>query len=180
MTADEVRDWAATGAVTGLAPTTEADLGDGTFPGAAFVAAGGRFGVGSDSNTAIDPFAELRQLEWSQRLALGRRNVLAGGGASVGTTLWAAAARDGARACGRATGVIAAGRRADLVVLDADDPALVGVPVDDVLDAAIFGPCRRPVRDVLAGGRFIVREGRHASEAVLARFRDALARMAAA
>ena len=181
MTAAELRAAAATGAVTGLAPTTEADLGDGTFPGAAFVAAGGRFGVGSDSNTSIDPFAELRQLEWSQRLALGRRNVLAGGGASVGTTLWAAAARDGARACGRATGVIAAGRRADLVVLDADEPALAGVPVDDVLDAAIFGPCRRPVRDVLAGGRFIVREGRHASEeTVLARFRGALARMAAA
>ena len=134
--------------------------------------------MGSDSNTVIDPFAELRQLEWSQRLQLGRRNVLAGGGASVGTTLWAAAARGGARACGRATGVIAAGHRADLVVLDPDDPALAGVAAEDVLDAAIFGPCRRPVRDVLVGGRLVVCEGRHPrQEAVLARFRDALARM---
>jgi formimidoylglutamate deiminase len=181
VTADEVRDLAATGAAVGLAPTTEADLGDGTFPGESFVAAGGRFGVGSDSNVAIDPFAELRQLEWSQRLQLGRRNVLADGGASVGTALWAAAARGGARACGRATGVIAAGHRADLVVLDPDDPALAGVAADDVLDAAIFGPCRRPVRDVLVGGRFVVREGRHPrQEAVLARFRDALARMMSA
>ena len=178
MTAIEVQGLAATGAVAGLAPTTEADLGDGTFPGEEFIRAGGRFGIGSDSNTSIDPFAELRQLEWSQRLRLRRRNVLAEGGASVGSALWAAAARDGGRACGRATGAIATGLRADLVVLDADEPALTGLPVEQVLDAAIFGPCRRPVRDVLVGGRFVVREGRHPQEdAVLARFRHALARM---
>jgi len=173
-----VQGLAATGAVAGLAPTTEADLGDGTFPGEEFIRARGRFGIGSDSNTSIDPFAELRQLEWSQRLRLRRRNVLAEGGASVGSALWAAAARDGGRACGRATGAIATGLRADLVVLDADEPALTGLPVEQVLDAAIFGPCRRPVRDVLVGGRFVVREGRHPQQdAVLARFRHALARM---
>jgi len=181
MTTIEVQGLAGTGAVAGLAPTTEADLGDGTFPGEEFIRAGGRFGIGSDSNTVIDPFAELRQLEWSQRLRLRRRNVLAEAGASVGTALWAAAARDGGRACGRATGAIATGLRADLVVLDADEPALAGLPAGEVLDAAIFGPCRRPVRDVLVGGRFVVREGRHPQQdAVLARFRLALARMTTA
>ena len=65
------------GAIAGLAPTTEADLGDGTFPARAFLDAGGAFGIGSDSNTIVDPFAELRQLEWSQRLAVLERNVLA-------------------------------------------------------------------------------------------------------
>jgi formimidoylglutamate deiminase len=177
MTTEEIRGLAASGAVAGLAPTTEADLGDGTFAGDEFTRSGGRFGIGSDSNTVIDPFAELRQLEWSQRLRLQRRNVLAEGGASVGTALWLAAARDGARACGRATGSIAAGLRADLVVLDADEPALAGLAPEQLLDAAIFGPCRRPVRDLLVGGRFVVREGRHPQEdAVLARFRAALAR----
>ena len=80
MTEKEIVALAGSGAIAGLAPTTEADLGDGTFPGAAYQAAGGRFGVGSDSNTIIDPFAELRQLEWSQRTRLRRRNVLGGGG----------------------------------------------------------------------------------------------------
>jgi formiminoglutamate deiminase len=77
MTEREVAGLAQSGAVAGLAPTTEADLGDGTFPAEAYAAAAGRFGVGSDSNTVIDPFAELRQLEWSQRMRFRRRNVLA-------------------------------------------------------------------------------------------------------
>ena len=180
MTAKEVSDLAASDAVVGLAPCTEADLGDGTFAGEAFLRAGGRFGVGSDSNVTIDPFAELRQLEWSQRLALGRRNVLAHGDAApLGETLWRKAAQGGAQALGIASGRIAPGMRADLVVLDSDDPALAEQPLSSLLDAAIFGPCRRAVRDVVSGGRFVVREGRHAREHdVLRRFRAALSRHA--
>lgn len=170
---------AASGAVAGLAPTTEADLGDGTFPGEAFLAAGGRIAVASDSNTQISPFLELRQLEWSQRLAARRRNVLpATTGTTLGTSLWTAAARGGGQASGQPAGAIAVGMRADLVVLDLRDPSLADQSCDDVLDAAIFGPSRHPVRDVMVGGRFIVRDGHHADEdAVLARYRAALARI---
>ena len=180
MTEREIAALAASGAVAGLAPTTEADLGDGTFPGLAYVNAGGRFAVGSDSNTQISPFAELRQLEWSQRMRARRRNVLpAAAGATIGTSLWAAAARGGAQALAQPVVAIAVGRRADLVVLDARDPALAEQARDDVLDAAIFGPCRNPIRDVLARGRFVVRDGRHVAEdAVFARYRAALARLA--
>ena len=127
--------------------------------------AGGRFGIGTDSNTMIDPFAEVRQLEWSQRLRMRRRNVLADGSQTpVGQTLWRAAARGGAQALAQPTGVIAPGMRADLVVLDGDDPALAEQPIEHVLDAAIFGPCRRPGARLMSGGRWIVREGRHARE----------------
>ena len=182
MTEKEVAGLAATGAVAGLAPTTEADLGDGTFPGHAFLAAGGRFGVGSDSNTIIDPFAELRQLEWSQRIRARRRNVLAANGdCTIGTQLWADASRGGAQALAQPVGVLEVGRRADLVVLNPADPALAGQVADDVLDAAMFGPSRAPVRDVMAGGRWIVRDGHHVAEAeVFARYRAALARIDAA
>jgi formimidoylglutamate deiminase len=180
MTEREVAGLAQSGAVAGLAPCTESDLGDGIFEGEAYLRAGGRFGVGSDSNTTIDPFAELRQLEWSQRLALRRRNVLVGASdAPVGESLWRAAARGGAQALGLATGRIATGMRADLIVLDSDDPALAEQPLANMLDAAIFGPCRRPVRDLICGGRFIVRDGRHPREHdVLRRFRAALGRIA--
>ena len=179
MTEKEVAALAASGAVAGLAPTTEADLGDGTFPGHAYLAAGGRFGVGSDSNTIIDPFAELRQFEWSQRMRMRRRNVLGSPGEqSIGTTLWANAARGGAQAAGQPVGALEAGLRADLVVLNAADPALAGQVADDVLDAAIFGPSRNPVRDVMAGGKWIVRDGHHVAEEVtFARYRAALARI---
>ena len=175
----EVAALAASGAVAGLAPSTEADLGDGTFAAEAYQRAGGRFGVGSDSNTAIDPFAELRQLEWSQRLRMRRRNVLVGDdSAPVGETLWRAALRGGAQALAQPTGRLAAGMWADFIVLDMDDPALAGQPVERVLNAAIFGPCRRPVRDLASRGRFVVRDGHHAREQdVLRRYRGALARI---
>jgi formimidoylglutamate deiminase len=179
MTEKEVAGLAASGAVAGLAPTTEADLGDGTFPGHAFLAAGGRFGIGSDSNTIVDPFAELRQLEWSQRMRARRRNVLgAAADRTIGTTLWAGAARGGAQALAQPVGALEVGRRADLVVLNPADPALTGQIADDVLDAAMFGPARAPVKDVMAGGNWIVRDGRHVAEAeVFARYRAALARV---
>jgi len=179
MTDREVAGLAASAAVAGLAPTTEADLGDGTFPGPGYLGAGGRFGVGSDSNTAISPFGELRQLEWSQRLRTRRRNVLAtNGSATLGTALWHRAASGGAQALGQPVGAIAAGMRADLVVLDVEDPALAMQAHGDVLDAAIFGPAVRPVRDVIVGGTYVVREGRHAQEdAVLARYRETLRKL---
>jgi formimidoylglutamate deiminase len=180
MTDREIAGLARSEAVAGLAPSTEADLGDGIFPCEAFVQAGGRFGIGTDSNTVIDPFVELRQLEWSQRLRLRRRNVLADATSTpVGQTLWHRAAIGGAQALAQPTGAIAPGMRADLIVLDPEEPALAEQPLAYVLDAAIFGPCRRPVRDVMSGGHWIVREGRHAREQdVLRHYRAAVARMA--
>ena len=179
MTEREVARLAASGAVAGLAPSTEADLGDGTFGGESYLRAGGRFGIGTDSNTMIDPFGEVRQLEWAQRLRLRRRNVLTEESqVPVGQRLWRAAAVGGGQALGKTTGAIAAGMRADLIVLDPEEPALGEQPAEFVLDAAIFGPCRRPVRDLMSGGRWIVREGRHAREGdVFRRFRSALARL---
>ena len=178
MTEREVVGLANSGAVAGLAPTTEADLGDGTFPAEAYAAAAGRFGVGSDSNTVIDPFAELRQLEWSQRIRLRRRNVLASRAETpVGAGMWARTARDGAHALGRNSGTLVAGARADLLVLDGDDPALAEQPPEDLLDAAVFGPCRTPVRDLMSGGEWIVEDGHHRDEAaVFARYRAAMKR----
>ncbi len=179
LTAEESGRLAASGAVAGLAPTTEADLGDGTFGARTFVDAGGTWGVGSDSNTVIDPFAELRQLEWSQRLVGFERNVLAERGVPVGQALYARAAAGGGRALARPSGAIAPGCRADLVVLNRDDAALAEQPTGSLLDAAIFGPCRHPVRDVMVGGQWVVRDGRHPREAeVFARYRSALAGVA--
>jgi len=180
MTEREVDGLAASGAVAGIAPTTEADLGDGTFPGPRYFAAKGRFGVGSDSNTIISPFAELRQLEWSQRTRVRRRNVLASEGeTAIGTSLWASAARGGGQALAQPIGTIAPGFRADLVVLDVDDPALTEQRPVDVLDAAIFGPAQHPVRDVIVAGRFVVRDGHHAEEeAVFERYRQTLRALA--
>ena len=96
----------------------------------------------------------------------------------VGQRLWRQATVGGAQALGQATGSIAVGMRADFIVLNAEDPALAEQTEEFALDAAIFGPCRHPVRDLMSNGRWIVREGRHARESdVLRRYRAALARL---
>jgi formimidoylglutamate deiminase len=179
MTPEETRGLAGTGAVAGLCPVTEANLGDGIFEGARFLAAGGAFGVGSDSNLRIGLAEELRQLEHSQRLRDRARAVLCDGDRSVGRTLLEGAAAGGARATGRAAGAIAVGRLADLVALDGGALALAGLTGDRLLDAWIFaGDDCGTVRDVWSAGRHAVRGGAHpARAAVEARFRATLARL---
>lgn len=171
LTPQERDGIARSGAVAGLCPITEASLGDGIFDGVAFRAGGGRFGVGSDSNIQIDAGAELRQLEYSQRLRDRGRALLADVGGSTGLALWQDACAGGAQACGRAIGRIATGCRADLATLDSDHPALVGRGGDAALDSAIFAAGTLPLREVRVGGKTLVRDGRHlAREAVTARF----------
>ncbi|HEX9768596.1 MAG TPA: formimidoylglutamate deiminase [Kiloniellales bacterium] len=178
MTDEEAVALARTGAVVGLCPTTEANLGDGLFPAGAYLAAGGRFGIGSDSHVSVSPVEELRWLEYGQRLSFKRRNLLAeeAGSPSVGARLYKAALAGGAQALGRPIGRLAAGCRADLVVLDADLPCLLGKTDDILLDAVVFAGNRNPVRDVMVGGEWLVEGGRHRNRAVvLAAYRAAIA-----
>src|SRR5690606_9105062 len=101
VTPQETARIAASQAVVGLCPITEANLGDGLFPAPDFVAAGGRFGVGSDSNVLIDAAEELRLLEYGQRLARRTRNVMArDAGGSTGGDLYRAALAGGGQALG--------------------------------------------------------------------------------
>ncbi|MGR9107910.1 MAG: formimidoylglutamate deiminase [Gammaproteobacteria bacterium] len=177
----EVASLAGRGVVAGLCPSTEADLGDGLFPAEAWRQAGGLYGIGSDSHVVVDPFAELRCFEYGQRLRSQRRNPTGvAADLSVGATHYRATLAGGARALGRPLGRIAPGAEADFVVLDHEEPALVEQSAEDLLDAAVFGPCRRPVRGVMVAGRWRVRNGRHAlAEASLARYRKTLQRLAA-
>jgi formimidoylglutamate deiminase len=165
-TAAEITAAARTGAVIGLCPSTEADLGDGIYDFPTHVRAGGRFGIGSDSNVMLDAFAELRLLEYGQRLRAERRNVAAGATHHCGRALWQEAAAGGAAACGRAAGRIAPGHRADFVVIEAT-PETAGAAPDFVLDAAIFSPLRAPARHVMVGGGWLVRDGVHRNEAAI-------------
>jgi formimidoylglutamate deiminase len=152
---------AATGAVAGLCPLTEASLGDGIFDGVRWTAAGGRWGVGSDSNIRISLAEELRQLETTQRLRDHSRAALATAEHSTGRRLWEGACQGGAQAAGRASGALAPGLWADMVALDLDHPDLEGLEGDAILDAFVFAGDSGMVTDVWAAGRHRVREGRH-------------------
>ena len=180
VTETEVRRVAASGAVIGLCPITESSLGDGIFPAAAFLARGGRFGVGSDSNILLDAAEELRTLEYSQRLAHRARNVLAPThDRSTGRSLYEAALRGGAQALFPGVGAEAVGLTAraslDIVSLAPDHPALIERREDEILDSWIFAGGRGVVDCVWRGGVKVVSNGRHARrDAILARYRRAL------
>ncbi|WP_135467055.1 formimidoylglutamate deiminase [Crenalkalicoccus roseus] len=173
MDAQEIEDLAASGAVAGLCPSTEASLGDGVFPLRDYLAQGGRFGVGTDSHVGTSPRDELRQLETSQRLALRERAVATSEALPhPGRLLVEAALAGGAQAAGRPLGAIAPGMRCDLVALDPEHPALVGRGGDALLDAWVFSGQGNPVQEVVCGGRRVVAAGRHARrEEVAAAFR---------
>jgi formimidoylglutamate deiminase len=172
-TSAEISAVAQSGAVAGLCPVTEANLGDGTFNAPEFIHRGGVFGVGSDSNVLIGLADELRQLEYSQRLALRARNVLASGDtASTGRALFDGALSGGSQALGLTNTGLTEGASADIVSLDAENVALTGRSGDAILDSWIFGANRSPVDCVWARGRKVVTDGRHDDrETVARRFR---------
>ena len=176
---DEVDELARTGAVAGLCPTTEANLGDGLFPFEQFMSAGGRFGIGSDSHISQSAVEELRWLEYGQRLQHMRRNIaVSQQQRNVGDYLWQHALQGGAQAAGRSLGALAAGKRADLIVLDDDHPNLYGLAIDEVLGSFIFSGNDNLVRDVMVGGQWVVRDKQHvAQQAIAARFKQTLAEL---
>jgi formiminoglutamate deiminase len=181
MTEAETRTMATSGAVAGLCPITEANLGDGPFNGAEYLGNGGRFGIGSDSNIRIALSEELRQLEYSQRLRDLARNVMTPGPGSVGDTLYLGAARGGAQALGRAAGQIETGALADLVAIDTSLPALCALTPEQLLDGLCFAAGDGAVTDVWSAGRHQVKQGRHVGrEQILAAFRDTVQSLRAA
>jgi formimidoylglutamate deiminase len=163
MQPNEVTGLAASGAVAGLCPTTEADLGDGIFSLVGYRGASGRWGIGGDSHVSRDPAEELRLLEYVQRLVGRRRNInISPTSAAVGTTLWLEAAAGGAQALGREMGALASGKRADLVVLDGEHPDVAPRTGDAIANALIFSGSQNLVRDVSVAGRWVISERRHA------------------
>ncbi len=171
---------AASGAIAGLCPITEANLGDGIFNAPAFFGAGGHFGVGSDSNVLIGAADELRQLEYSQRLTLRARNVVAATSiASTGRVLFEGALAGGSQALG-ISGGLASGHPADIFSLDANHVALAGRSGDALLDSWVFGG-KSVVDCVWTSGRKVVTNGKHhQAEQVATRFRQRLERLLAA
>jgi formimidoylglutamate deiminase len=164
-TAAELKGVAASGAGVCVSISTEANLGDGFFDAAGFLRSGGRICVGSDSQATVSPAEELRWMEYQQRLRKKRRGVLADKLEShVGTRLWRDAAQHGAAAVGQAAGAIAVGSRADWLVLDGTHPRMAGASADTALDHLLFAGGDAAIRDVMVGGRWVVRDGRHAAE----------------
>ena len=181
LTEAETAQIARSGAVAGLCPTTEANLGDGLFPLARYLDAKGVLGIGSDSHISISPVEELRWLEYGQRLLTRHRNVAARhAGDSVGETLWRAALQGGAQAADLAIGDLSDGKRADFIVLNSESPLLAARDKRSAMDSFLFAGNTPLVRHVMAGGQWVVRDFHHRDEErIAARYRTAMAHLAA-
>jgi cytosine/adenosine deaminase-related metal-dependent hydrolase len=148
----------AAGATACLCPSTERDLADGIGPATRLVAAGARLALGSDSNAIIEPFEEARAVELDERLAAGVR------GLHSAASLLRAATQGGYRALGwNEGGVIELGALADLVAVRTDSVRLAGARDDALIETLVFAAGAADVTDVIVGGEFIVRDGRHLS-----------------
>ncbi|MEQ9456252.1 MAG: formimidoylglutamate deiminase [Alphaproteobacteria bacterium] len=178
MTEAETIALARTGAIAGLCPITEGNLGDGIFNGPTFIANGGRYGIGSDSHVLIGLTEELRLLEYSQRFRDRRRTVLRDGPGSVGQAMFDAVLIGGAQALGRDAGRIETGCWADFVMLDGNRITPFVPDRDQWLDHWIFVAGDRAVTDVWWAGRHVVTKGRHVRRDAIERdFRNCLARL---
>jgi len=181
LTAAEVQGIARSGATVAICPTTEANLGDGLFPLRDYLAAGGRWGIGSDSHISVSPVEELRWLEYGQRLITRHRNIaVRATSPSVGETLLQDVSASARQSTGHAIGRLAVGELADAVVLDTDAPPLFGLSAADAIDRWIFSGNRNLVRDVHVGGRRVVAGGHHVQrDAIAARYRAAMSQLMA-
>jgi len=179
LTEAEMLRLAASGAVAGLCPITEANLGDGVFPTPAYLEAGGACGIGSDCNVLIDPAAELRALEYAQRLTRRGRNLLASAAhRSTGRRMFEAAVTGGARALASDAALLTEGGVADIVGLSADHPSLASRRGDSWLDSWIFASRDRAVDCVWRHGTKVVAGGIHVARAAIeSRYRRTLARL---
>jgi len=177
----EIEAVARSGAGVVLCPSTEANLGDGLCDLPGWLGAGVPLAIGSDSHVTRSWPEELRLLEYGQRLAQRRRNVAAApeaGHASTAERLFAGAVAAGGPAAGQPAWGLVAGARADALVVDRREPALLGIPADRVLDALVFSSPGRPFRDVLVAGRWAVVDRRHPGEdAIAARFAATMAEL---
>lgn len=165
MDTEEIEALAASGAVACLCPSTEANLGDGLFPLHAFLECGGRIAIGSDSHVSVNPFEELRWLEYGQRLATHTRNVAALDDGHTGSALFGRVLDGGAQACGNNPAGLVPGAAADLVCLYADDPMLAGHGDDSRLDALVFSGYTLPIDRVMVTGNWRVEGGQHHNHA---------------
>ena len=171
VTQAEIDSVAQSGASAVICPTTEANLGDGTTALSAWLNAGTTLSIGSDSHVTRDWREELRLLEYGQRLQHRARNISASPAAGLAATaarLFSRVMTGGAPACGHKLWGLTVGARADAVVVNSAEPALLGVPDSRTLDAMIFSSPSASFDDVMVAGRWVIRDGAPAAANTIA------------
>ena len=149
------------GAVAGLCPVTEANLGDGIFNGFQYNERKGFYGIGTDSNINISLTEELKTFEYSQRLLNKKRAVISNQKKSTGRKLFDDCLEGGARALQINNGKIQKGFNADLISLPNTNNELDGLEDDKILDYWIFASRENDVQKLWNKGKCLVENSKH-------------------
>ena len=153
------------GAVVGICPTTEANLGDGIFPLGKYLRNGGKIAIGSDSHISVSVIEELRLLEYGQRLIHQKRNISVDDDEiHTGANLYRKALQGSVNVSGFDNGAIEIGKRADIIVLDEQSPLLQGGGKRNVIDQFIFSGNSTPIKEVFVAGRNVISNYKHQNE----------------
>jgi formimidoylglutamate deiminase len=164
LSAVERRSLAQSKASVCLCPITEANLGDGIFPLVEFLEEGGQICIGSDSNIHLDPFEELRWLEYSQRYRYLKRACVSNPDEpSPGTVLARQAYRTGQKSLDLPVGFLRSGHQANFVVLRQDHPATIRKQTQTLWDEILFSSSKEIIDEVYVGGVRQVSQGQHRS-----------------
>ena len=170
LSVDEIAAFAESKSIVCSCPTTERNLGDGIVPVDAFVKAGVRHALGTDSQAQIDPLEDARELDYHLRLTQQQRAVLDQiDGQPIAARLFDCATIHGAQALGLQTGSLHSGEYADMISVDLNDLSIAGSAPETLLPMLVFGAHRSAIRDVVVNGRMILRDGHHPLEEEIVR-----------
>ncbi|MEL6676070.1 MAG: formimidoylglutamate deiminase [Bacteroidota bacterium] len=163
LTDQETRDLAQSKARVVLCPTTEGNLGDGRFPLQKFQAQGGKWSIGTDSHIGLNPFEELRLLDYAQRLHSHQRNIYRDEGeANSGQYALRQMVTHGREAMGPSQAeFFPVGAPFDAVVINALHPLIQTTSQDHLLNTIVYACDRQMVYGTLTQGIWRIKAGQH-------------------
>lgn len=161
LTESETKGIADSGAQVVICPTTEGNLGDGIFPLIEFRNFGGKWSIGTDSHVSLNPFEELRLLDYGQRLTSHKRNIFYGihqgdsGAYAVDMVIHA-----GRMAMGNSTKTyFDRGHFFNAVLIDASSPLIASSDLKNVLSTIVYSSDASMQRGSIAYGKLIDSSG---------------------
>lgn len=134
-----------------MCPTTEADLADGIGPALELAEAGAHLAIGSDQHAVVDPWQEIRALEYGERLRSGVR------GRFSPEQLLEISHRGGLRSLGRSEETAELG--ADLQQVSAESVRTVGSKPEQLVMSATA----QDVLSVRIAGQQVAENGVHST-----------------
>lgn len=177
LTDAETDGIAVSGAHVVLCPSTEGNLGDGIFPLRRFQEKGGRWSIGTDSHVGLNPFEELRILDYGQRLISHKRNTFYNQSqGDSGLFAYEMALKSGRKAMGNySEAYFKIGDFFDAVLIDANAPLIATSSPENLASTILYCTDASMQYGTISRGKLVVKEGEHVSiDAVKANFVNTL------